>query len=87
MGRPEYLSAPRTFSNSGFPIRHVAARAHFDHRLGQHLEAIVRQIVFESGDVIAECIDIFAARAGLRIESHRSRMTDLIRQAAGSQMQ
>ncbi len=41
-------------------------RAHLDARLGQHLEPIVRQIVFEASHMIAERVDVIAADAGLR---------------------
>src|SRR4029077_7852320 len=40
-------------------LRPVAHLPHLDTHFGQHLEAIVRQIVFETGNEIAERIDVF----------------------------
>ena len=72
---------------SRFRVSRVADLRHLDTHFGHHLEPIVRQIVFETRDEIAERIDVFAARARFRIERYRSRMTGLIGQVAGRQMQ
>jgi len=43
----------------------------------------VRQIVFEARDAVAERIDVFAARAGFRIERNRARVTELSGKSRG----
>src|SRR6202035_2923844 len=62
----------------GFRVRRFAARTDLDADFRQHLEAIVRLIIFETRHEIAERIDILAARRGLRIEGDRARTADLV---------
>src|SRR5450631_1072156 len=62
-------------------------RLHLDARFGKHLEPIMRQVVFEAGHVIAECVDVIAADPGLRHQGDASRMADLPQRVARGQMQ
>src|SRR5882672_586966 len=62
-------------------------RSHLDARLGQHLEPIMRQVVFQAGHVIAKGVDVIAADGWLRHQGDGARMAGLAQRIAGGQMQ